>query len=372
LKLVVERDELLGALQLAAHATSTRSAVGALSGVLVRCDQDGIALSATDLDVAMCVPVAGEVSSQGVALVPARLFVDVVRAAPEGDLTCELAANEGLFMVGWRNGQAGLRVLHADDYPTLDFTLEDQRVELPAEALRVAIGQVGRAASRDETRPLLTGVLVRTDERALELVATDSYRLAVKRIEVADGFSSTLEATVPAQTMAQLARILQQNEGDKVELSINNRKAVFKVGGVLISSRLLDGHFPDYRQLLPSESTVELELGSESTASVVRRIGLVAQRNAPLAVTIKNGELVISTRTPDVGEASEQIPVPYEGQDFTIGFNANYMRDGLDALIGETFTLRLTNTVRPGIIESNEGGGCRLIYLVMPVRLEDQ
>lgn len=371
MKLVAQRDDLLNALQLAVHATSTRSTVGALSGILLSCEEARTFASATDLDVALRVPVAGRALDGGVALVPARLLVDVVRAAPEEELTCELDAAGGLFVVRWQSGEAGLRVLHEEDYPSLAFDMEEGLVELPAEALKVAIGQVARAASRDETRPLLTGVLVRTDESGLELVATDSYRLAVKRLDVTGGFGSTLEATVPAHTMAQLARILQQGAAEKVELAITERKAVFKVGEVVISSRLLEGHFPDYRQLLPTETIVELELGSDSTAAVVRRIALVAQRNAPLAVRLSDGELVISTRTPDVGEASERIPVPYAGQELTIGFNPAYMRDGLDALISDTFTFRLTNTVRPGIIESDEGGGCRLIYLVMPVRLEE-
>ncbi|HLI31514.1 MAG TPA: DNA polymerase III subunit beta [Solirubrobacteraceae bacterium] len=371
MKLAANREDLLNSLQLAAHATSTRSTVGALSGVLLRCEGERISATATDLDVALRVPVVGRALVAGSALVPARLLVDVVRAAPEGELSCELDSGGGLFMVRWQSGEAGLRVLHEEEYPTLAFDTKDDLLTLPGDALRVAIGQVARAASRDETRPLLTGVLLRTDDSGFELVATDSYRLAVKRIELDGGFTSNLEATVPAHTMAQLSRILQQGTAERVQFGIVDRKALFKVGEIVISSRLLEGHFPDYRQLLPSDSTAELELGAESTAAVVRRIGLVAQRNAPLAVRLVEGELVISTKTPDIGEASERIPVPYSGEELTIGFNPTYLREGLDALTGDTFTLRLTNTVRPGIIESNEGGGCRLTYLVMPVRLEE-
>ncbi len=260
-----------------------------------------------------------------------------------------------------------LRTLRVEDFPALPGPSEENRVALPTEAFVQTIARVARSASKDETRPILTGILMSASERELRMVATDSYRLSVKQTTLREPLQGTLEANVPARALQELVRIAQQGESDNVSVSVGQNQVVFELDGATLSSRLLDGQFPNYRQLLPESVEHELRLASAELTEVVRRISLLAQKNAPLRLGFREGELTVSAQTPDVGEASETVPVPFHGEPFEIGFNPEFLRDGLDSLESEELILKLISPLRPGLIESPDGGD--FVYLIMPIRL---
>jgi DNA polymerase-3 subunit beta len=227
--------------------------------------------------------------------------------------------------------------------------------------------KVARAASRDETRPVLTGILVSATEQELRMAATDSYRLAVKDTRLEAPLSRTFEANVPARALQELTRIVQQGSADRIAVSLRSNQVVFEAAGVVLSSRLIDGQFPNVRTLLPEAYEHELQLSGSEIADVVRRISLLAQKNAPLRLSFAEGELTVSARTPDVGEARETVPVPFQGEPLEIGFNPEFLRDGLEALEGGDLVLKLISPLRPGLIEAADGSGFQ--YLLMPIRL---
>lgn len=262
-----------------------------------------------------------------------------------------------------------LRLLRAEDFPSIPTNVAGESVALPGEVLSSAIGQVGRAASRDETRPLLTGILVAAQGDQLRLVATDSYRLAVREVALESALPSGFEVTVPARALSEVARLSQQLDFPEVGVTIDSNHISFKVGDVVLSSRLLEGHFPDYRQLLPESPEHELHFATDELLDVVRRVSLVAQKNTPLSLALRNGEMTVSARTPDVGEASETIPAEFEGEGFEVGFNPTYLRDGLESVGSSRLTLKLVSPLRPGVIEAEGVEDGRFLYLVMPVRL---
>ena len=238
---------------------------------------------------------------------------------------------------------------------------------LPAEAFVQTVSRVARSASRDETRPVLTGILMSASAQELVMVATDSYRLSVKRTTLETPLEGSLEANVPARALQELARIAQQADLTDLSASVQEGQVVFQLDGVVLSSRLIDGQFPNYRQLLPDSVEHELRLASAELTDVVRRISLLAQKNAPLRLSFREGELTVSAQTPDVGEASETIPVPFAGEPFEIGFNPEFLKDGLESIDSEELVLKLISPIRPGLIESPDSGD--FIYLIMPIRL---
>ena len=368
MKLSLPTAGLLAQLQTVTRVASTRSAVQALSGVMVSAP-DGATpeLLATDTEIGLRVPLSAEVSRPGSAVLPARLFLDVVRTLPADQMTLELRTTEQDVELICGSATFHLRTLRSEDFPTLPAPSADTRITLPAAAFMQTISQVARSASRDETRPVLTGILMSASGQQLRMVATDSYRLSVKEATLETPLPTALEANIPARALQELARVAQQDSSESLAVSVGQNQVIFELGDVVLSSRLIDGQFPNYRQLLPESVEHELRLASAEVADVVRRISLLAQKNTPLRLGFSEGELTISAETPDIGEASETIPVPFHGEAFEIGFNPEFLRDGLESVESDELVLKLISPLRPGLIESPDSGD--FVYLIMPIRL---
>jgi DNA polymerase-3 subunit beta len=366
-KISCSTAQLLTQLQTVTRVASTRSAVQALSGVKIAAVADAVELLATDMDVGLRVPLQADVERPGEIVLPARLLLDVARALPAERVSFELRSAEQDVELISGAATFHLRTLRVEDFPALPSPADDTRVVLPAEAFVQTIARVARSASKDETRPILTGILMSASERELRMVATDSYRLSVKQTTLEQPLQGTLEANVPARALQELVRISQQSESADVTVSVGQNQVIFELDGTTLSSRLLDGQFPNYRQLLPESVEHELRLATTELTEVVRRISLLAQKNAPLRLGFREGELTVSAQTPDVGEASETIPVPFHGEPFEIGFNPEFLRDGLESLESEELVLKLISPLRPGLIESPDSGD--FVYLIMPIRL---
>jgi DNA polymerase III subunit beta len=324
-------------------------------------------LLATDMEVGLQVPLAGEILQPGSAVLPARLVLEVVRSLPGDTVTLEMRAQEQDVELISGSAKFHLRTLRSEDFPTLPSPDEGTRMTLPTQAFVDTALQVSRSASKDETRPVLTGVLISAGGQELTMVATDSYRLSVKHAMLVSALEGTIEANVPARALQELARIVQSAAEPELAVSLGQNQVVFEVGDIVLSSRLIDGQFPNYRQLLPESVEHELRLSSAEIADVVRRISLLAQKNAPLRLSFSEGELTVSAQTPDVGEASEMLPVPFTGESFEIGFNPEFLRDGLESVESDELILKLISPLRPGLIESPDGG--EFVYLIMPIRL---
>ncbi len=367
MKLSTRRDTLFTQLQTVTRAASTRSAVQALSGVLLQARGGSVELRATDMEIGLRVPLEGEVARDGAVVLPARLLVDVVRALPGDTVSLELRPAEQDVELVAGAATFHIRTLRLEDFPPFPELDGDERVQVPAPAFVETVGKVARSASRDETRPVLTGILVSASGEELRMVATDSYRLSVKETRLEAPLEGAFEANVPARALQELNRIASQSGAEALSVAVRTNQVVFEAGGTVLSSRLIDGQFPNYRQLLPDAYEHELRLDATEFTDVVRRISLLAQKNAPLRLAFSEGELTVSARTPDVGEARETVPVPFAGEPLEIGFNPEFLRDGLEAMEGADVLLKLISPLRPGLIQSADGSGFQ--YLLMPIRL---
>lgn len=367
MKLTTKREELVSKLSIVSRAVSTRAATQALSGVLLSAADGRVTLSATDLDMGLQTAVAAEVAEEGSVLLPGRLLAEVTRSL--ADSTVEIETREAEHDVEIRSGSSSfhLRVLPAEDFPRLPAAESEGALRIPAKALEDSIELVARAASRDDMRPVLTGVFVTASGREMTMVATDSYRLAVKRTELETELGGELEANIPARALRELARILASESAEDAAISLLTNQAVFEAGTVTLTTRLIEGQFPNFRQLLPESYEHDVRLPRPDFLEVTRRVSQLAQRNAPLRLSFEPGQLTVAAETPDVGDAEETMEAAFEGEPLEIGFNPEFLKEGIESVEGEQVLLRLISPLRPGLLQPVEGEDFR--YLVMPIRL---
>ncbi len=363
LKATVSRELLAEKVGIVSRALSSRASVLVLGGIHLRAAAGSLELAATDMELSLRASLEADVGGEGEVVVPGKLLLDIARALPEAEVSLEYIAEESVLLIS--SGPASYRIhtYAAEDFPRLPEIAADSLQPADRDALLATIARVSRSASRDESRPVLTGIFVRFEHDKVVMAATDSYRLAVKETPALAPLPE-LEAIIPARALQELARIT--GPADSIELAVQENHVVFGTGGVWLTSRRIDGQFPNYKQLLPEQFEHELELPRGEVLEVVRRVGLLAQRNSPLRLRFAEGELTVSARTQDVGEARESLPAPYVGEPLEIGFNADFLRDGLESIESETVRVKLISPLRPAVLQ---GESDDYTYLIMPIRL---
>jgi len=366
-KISLQREALVGQLQTVSRVASTRSAIQALSGVKLDASTGTCELLATDMDVSLRVPLQADVQREGTVVLPSRLMLDIVRSLPAGEVSLQLRAAEQDVELVCGRATFHIRLLRGEDFPVFPTLDPGSSVSLGARAFVDTAQKVAGSASRDDTRPVLTGILVSASDRELRMVATDSYRMSVKETTLDAPVQAAFEVNIPARALQELARLVAPDGDGRLELSVQANQVVFAYQGMVLSSRLIEGQFPNYRQVLPDTFEHELRLSAAELTDVVRRISLIALRNAPLRLAFAEGELTVSAETPDVGRASESLPVAFHGEPLEIGFNPEFLRAGLEAIDGEEVIVKLISPLRPGLIEAADDS--RFRYLIMPIRL---
>src|SRR5919202_722047 len=363
MKVVCSRDELVQKLSVVARAVSTRASVQILSGVLLRAESGRLHLAATDMELSLRSSFEAQVDGEGSVVVPGRLLVDLARLLPADEVTFEHRAEEGVVRVVSGASNSTLHTYSAEDFPRLPDLDTVGTFTVDRETLLDTIARVARSASRDESRPVLTGILVRFEQGKLVMVATDSYRMSVKETPI-EGETPDLEAIIPARALAELSRIAQS--GDTLELGVHENQVVFAADDVWLTTRRIDGQFPNYKQLLPETFEHDVTLPRGELLDAVRRVAVMAQRNSPLRLRFAEGELTLLAQTQDVGEARESLPVPFSGEAMEIGFNADFLREGIESVPADEIQLRLISPLRPGLIRAE---GDDFWYLIMPIRI---
>src|SRR5438067_3639058 len=363
MKIVTQRDDLAQKLGVVARAVSTRASVQILSGVLLRAEGGRLHLAATDMELSLRSSVDAQIDGDGSIVVPGRLLVELVRLLTESEVTIVHRAEESVVHITSGPSTSTLHTYAAEDFPRLPDLDAVGTFTVDRESLLDTVSRVARSASRDESRPVLTGILVRFEAARIVMAATESYRLSVKETDLA-GDVPELEAIIPARALAELARIAQS--GDSVELGVHENQVVFAADDVWLTTRRIDGQFPNYRQLLPETFEHELTLARNELLDVVRRVGVMVQRTSPIQLRFAEGELTVFARTQDVGEAKESMPVQFAGELMEIGFNAEFLREGIESISADDIRLKLISPLRPAVIE---GGDDDPTYLIMPIRL---
>ncbi len=363
LRITCTKTELVQGLALVGRAVSSRTAIQILSGILLEASGGNLRLAATDMELSLQVSVPAKVEGDGAVVLPGRTLVDITRLLPADEVTLEHSAAESVVHVTSGSARYTLHTFNPEDFPRLPDTTDTQTFTVGREALLETIGRVARAASRDEARPVLTGLLVQFAGDKLIMAGTDGYRLAVKETALAAA-APDLEAIVPSRALQELSRI--GGESGEIAVGVQENQVFFSVDGVLLTTRRIDGQFPNYRQLLPETFEHELTVPRGELLDVVRRAAVMIQRATPLQLRFADGEVTVVARTHEVGESQESMPVAYTGEPLEIGFNAEFLRDGLESVEGDDVHLKLISPLRPAVL-TDAGGD--FTYLVMPIRL---
>jgi DNA polymerase-3 subunit beta len=382
MKFTCDREALVDRLVILARGVSSRGTLPVLSGVLLQAHDGRVEMYSTDLEISMKAAVAAQVEQPGDVVVPARLFSDVVRNLPVEQVAVELGHGDdmgGRVVVTGGTARFELNAWAASDFPqTSTFDLS-QSFAVARGPFLETLGKVGRAASRDDNRPILTGVLVSIDGSMLRMVATDSYRLAVKQTAIEGGPEAEVQAIVPVKALNEVGRLAGGIDSENIALVVGENQALFGLGDLVIATRLIEGQFPNYRQLLPDSFEHVVTLDREPFLGVVRRVGLLAQKNAPLRLkfspagpdadgTELPSMLTVRAVTQDIGQAQESLPVEYAGEELEIGFNHLFLIDGVESVEGDKVALQLITPLRPGLLSAGTDAE-DFLYLIMPIRL---
>ena len=363
LKISCPRDELIRQLAVVSRAASTRTTVQVLAGILLRAEGGKLHLAATDMELSLRTSLEAGVDSEGAVVVPGKLLADLARLLPGDEVSIEHRQGEGVVEIVSGAATYRIHTYNAEDFPRLPEPSGTEMASIDAAALLETAAKVSRAASRDESRPVLTGILVRFEGENLVMAATDSYRLAVKETSMSTP-GPELDAIVPARALLELGRVAQG--ASELQLGVQENQVLFASDGVLLTTRRIEGQFPNYRQLLPETFEHEVTLPREELLDVVRRVSVMAQRNAPLRLRFAEGELTVSAQTQDVGEGRETMPAAFAGEALDIGFNPEFLRDGIESAEGDELRLKLISPLRPAVLQ---GAGDDFSYLIMPIRL---
>jgi DNA polymerase III subunit beta len=362
MKVNVSRDELVQKLSVVSRAVSARTTVLVLGGVLLRAENGVLSLAATDMELSLRTSLDAQVDGAGAAVVPGKMLVELVRLLPDEDVEIEHRAEEGVVRVESGSYSSRLHTYNVEDFPRLPDVAAGA-FAVDKDALLDTVARVSRSASRDESRPVLTGILARFEGGNIVMAATDSYRLSVKETPM-EGEAPELEAIIPARALTEVSRIAAG--ADTLELGVQENQVVFVADDVTLTTRRIEGQFPNYKQLIPESYEQIVALPRTDVLEVVRRVGVMAQRNSPIRLRFAEGELTVSAQTQDVGESHESMPVAYAGEAMEIGFNADYLRDGFESVTGDTAHFKLISPLRPAVIQ---GESDDFTYLVMPIRL---
>jgi DNA polymerase III subunit beta len=363
LRITASKDELVQALGVVSRAVSTRTSVQILSGILLEPQGGELQLAATDMELSLRANVQAQIEGDGAIVLPGKTLADIARLLPADEVAIEHKPSEAVVHITSGSASYTLHMYNPEDFPRLPALDAVETFSVDRESLLETIQRVARAASRDESRPVLTGILVSFTEGKIVMAATDSYRLAVKETGLG-GSAPELEAIVPSRALQELARIA--NAGDTVEVGVHENQVLFSTDGAWLTTRRIDGQFPNYRQLLPEQFEHVLTLPRVELLEVVRRASVMIQRATPLQLRFAEGELTVIARTHEVGESQESMPIGFTGETLEIGFNADFLRDGLESMDGDDVRFKLISPLRPAVIQ---GEGDDFTYLVMPIRL---
>lgn len=362
MKFKVEKDNLIAAIQTVQNIITSKSALPILSNILIETQQGGIRLTATDLDIGITCVIPVDIQEQGAITIPAKRFSDIVKEFPV-DIVSVTTKKNNLVVIDSELCQFKIMGLAKEEFPKLPEFKDKKVIKVEQATLKEMLALTSFAVSFDETRYILNGILFKISKGVFTLVSTDGKRLAVAERKLSVDLDVDLSIIVPIKTIHELNRNLK--ESGELSLVVGSNQALFDLGSVVIISRLIEGEFPDYKQVVPAVSENKMRIGRNQFLLAVKRAALLATQDyQAVKLEVFKNKLVISKSTPDVGEFHEEMATEYQGRELVIGFNPVYLMDILKNLSDETINLELTDGEKPGVIRISG-----YVYIVLPMRI---
>ena len=366
MKVICARKDLHEGVQTAGRAVSARTSLPILGHLLIKTEENKLRLAATDLEIGMECVVEATVQEPGALTVPARVITEVLAALPDTDV--QLSVDES-STVSLKCGTSDFSILGlpAEEFPMLPEVREEVKFKIDHDALREGIAKTSFAISADESRAILTGVLLQVAGDGLKLVATDTHRLCVFDCPLVE-CEGSVNAIVPGRALLELTRIVPEGEGT-VAVAISPSQVLFRVGETMLISRLIEGQFPNFEKVIPTEFNKKLTIPTEQFMQSVRRVEIVARENSHRTiVSTQDGTLVLTAESGNVGRAHEEVEVIKEGEDLKMAFNARYLLDMLGVVEAEAIEIELSGEVSPALIRPQ--GQDNYTYVLMPMQVD--
>jgi DNA polymerase-3 subunit beta len=363
MKFSVSKEKLLEGLQTVQNVVSTRTTLPILSNVLLHANDGILRLTTTDLDVGVCGSVEAQIDKPGATTLPARRLATIVRELPASDIQVEVDSKN---VASIRCGQSFFKILGLpeEEFPPLPRFEDAKEFKLAQKDLRDGLKKTSYAISSDETRYVLNGILFSFKENKLTMVATDGRRLALVDIEVEFPRSHEVDIIIPTKCVTELARLVG-DEGE-VKMKVGQNQVAFEVNDTLLVSKLIEGNYPNYRQVIPTEARERVTLERELFHNAVHRVSLLASdKSNSVKLVFSKNNIEIAANTPDVGEAHESLPVTYKGKEFSIAFNPDFLMAPLRNLTNDEVYLDLIDEMSPGVIKIQTP----FLYVLMPMRI---
>jgi DNA polymerase-3 subunit beta len=363
MKFSVSKEKLLAGLQTVQNVVSTRTTLPILSNVLLQASEGQLRLTTTDLDVGVSGAINAQIEKPGATTLPARRLANIVRELPAAEIQVEVDSKN---VASIRCGQSFFKILGLpeEEFPPLPKFDDTRTFSISQQLLRDALKKTSYAISTDETRYVLNGILFSFKENKLTLVATDGRRLALVDLEVEFPRSQEVDIIVPTKAVTELGRLLG-DEGE-VRLSVGENQIAFQIGDTLLASKLIEGNYPNYRQVIPGEAKERVTLERELFLNAVHRVSLLSsEKSNSVKLVFTKNNIEIAANTPDVGEARESLAVAYKGREFSIAFNPEFLQAPLRALTNDEVYLDLIDEMSPGVIKIQSP----FLYVLMPMRI---
>jgi DNA polymerase-3 subunit beta len=367
----VMQENLARGLGIVGRAVSSRATLPVLANVLLKTENSGLKLTATNLEIGINCWVPGKVADEGEITVPAKLLADLVSSLPNQRIDLQFSAKDRTLKVTSGGSRSSIKGIEADEFPVVAAIGDTPATSADSRALRDALAEVVFAAASDESRPILTGVLTRLAGETMTLAAADNYRIAVRTLALAKAVTPEMTIVVPARSYAELMRILPDAE-EPIEITVtpNKSQVLFHVAGIDLVSRLIEGQFPNYEPVIPTAHTSRAVLDREAFLAGARRASIFARDSANIVKIELGGEagdgVAITAHAADVGDEADALEATLEGQSTSIAFNARYLVDVLTNLGAEEAALELSGPLAPGVIRGI--GKDDYVHVIMPVR----
>ncbi len=363
MKITISKSELVTALDTVIKATASRATVPSLAGILISTEQDKISFFATDLETSIKTSVSGLIDESGVLAVPGKIFTNIIKSLPEAAVIIETQGD--IARISCNQSHFTVNTLNAADFTRFPDISGIESIKLPSNILDEMVKKVAKAVSNDETRAILTGILLTVDKEIVKMVATDSYRLALVEKFLDEPLVDSFEVLIPGKAFEE---VVKMNTGTKeINIVLTSNQILFTFGDTSFVTRRLDGNFPNYNQLIPKEWKAKTTISLSELSESVKRVSLMALNNTAIKIvcSVEDQQISLSSKAQDVGNAEEKVLAKIEGETQEISFNYNFVQDGLSVIKNEFVSLEIQDGMKPGLIRCPEEG---FTYLMMPVR----
>lgn len=365
MEFIVKKDHFLSLIQITQKAISSKSVVPSMSGILFDVNKV-INMRATDLELLVDSSIEAQIKKTGKVILPAKLLIDIVKNL-DGD-SVFISTQDSVACISSGNAEFKVNTVYADDFPENTISDLDDIGSIQGMVIKRGITHVIKAAAKDESRPILTGIFLRVVENTIEFAATDSYRLAVYKDSLDKNLDKNIELIIPNRILDEILKIA--DDSMKLNISCSGSHVKFNIGTIQVISRLIDGQYPPYSQLIPDKFKYSIKINSNELMNSVRRIMSVAVNN-PIKITFDKNFLTISVVNQGIGEAVDKIKIKFSGETFVTAFNSNYLLDGIQACNCDEVIINLNEQNKPVLLKPDKQEGFDFSYIIMPVRVNE-